>query len=292
MWTAGERREPAPGEATASEPDATVGSSSRAESLLQAILESCDDAIVTCDSRWRLTSWGATAARLFGRSADQSLGERLDALFAEDLRGEVLAVMDRVSGGEQILHFESEAWRGDGLPMPVSLSISPLVALGETGEAGGTGGASTTSGAVVIVRDVTEQVLAQAVLAEVQARLDESEARAHIGSWLWDRRTGAVQWSAEFHRLHDVDPIEFGGNLESFLAAVHPQDRDRLQNSLQASAASATTVELDYRLAPASEGTPAAEKVVRVRAQPTLGSGDAVVGLRGTGVLVGPAAPE
>jgi PAS domain S-box-containing protein len=246
----------------------------RAEALLAAIIESCDDAIVTCDRQWRLTSWGVTATRLFGRCADDTLGERLDTLFSEELRSEVLAVMDRVAAGERILHFESEVLRADGLPMPVSVSLTPVAA----------GHASI--GAVVIVRDVTEQVLAQALLAEVEARLAESEAHAHVGSWLWDRRTGAVQWSAEFHRLHEVDPLDFGGTLESFLAAVHPEDRGRLREALEASTTSGSPVELDYRVAPAADGAQGvATKVVRVRAQPTLGSRGVVVGLRGTAVV-------
>ena len=47
--------------------------------------------------------------------------------------------------------------------------------------------------------------------------MEEGEALAHIGSWLWDLRTGAVQWSAEFHRIHGVDPLDFDGTFESHL---------------------------------------------------------------------------
>ena len=101
------------------------------------------------------------------------------------------------------------------MPQPVSLSLCSV--LDKRG---------SNVGAVVIVRDVTEQHLAQATLAEVDARMVEGETLAHIGSWLWDLRTGAVQWSAEFHRIHGVDPLDFDGTFESYLALVHPDDRD------------------------------------------------------------------
>ena len=77
--------------------------------------------------------------------------------------------------------------------------------------------------AVLIGRDITEQRLAQASLAEVEARVRESEALANVGSWLWDLRTGTVQWSDEFHRIHGVDPLDFDGTLEAHLALDPPR---------------------------------------------------------------------
>lgn len=36
------------------------------DALLWAIIEMSDDAIVTCDAKGKVTSWSATAERLFG----------------------------------------------------------------------------------------------------------------------------------------------------------------------------------------------------------------------------------
>ena len=120
----------------------------------------------------------------------------------------------RVLAGEHITHVEGEVVRTDGLPVPVWLSLCPV-----EDERGG------VLGALVVARDVTEQHLAQARLAEVEVRLEESEAITHVGSWLWDLRTEVVQWSSEFHRIHGIDPHDFGGTLEAHLAVVHPDDR-------------------------------------------------------------------
>ena len=78
-------------------------------------------------------------------------------------------------------------------------------------------------GQVVVARDVTEQHLAQATLAEIDARLEEAEALSDVGSWLWDLRTGAVQWSTEFHRIHGIDPLDFAGTFESYMELISPQ---------------------------------------------------------------------
>ena len=238
------------------------------EVLLRAVVETSDEAIFTCDAGRRVLSWGTTAERLFGRAADTAIGHPVDALFPEHLQTEVRAVVATVLAGDWIKHFETEVLRPDGMPMPVSLSLRPLQ-----------DAARQPAGAVVIARDVTEQHLAQAMLAEVEARLEEGEAMAHVGSWLWDLRTGAVQWSAEFHRIHGLDPVDFAGTFGSHLAVVHPDDRDRLQSVMERSVASKRPFETEYRVV-RPDGL---VSLLRVRAQPTIGSAGVTVGLRGIG---------
>jgi PAS domain S-box-containing protein len=131
----------------------------------------------------------------------------------------------------------------------------------------------------VVARDVTEQRLGQAALAEVEGRLEEGEALAHTGSWLWDVRTGAVQWSIGFYRIHGVDPLEFDGTLESHVATIHPEDRDRVRGEMEQAVTSGRPFEDEYRIV-RPDG---AVRIVRVRAQPAMGSARTAVGLRGTG---------
>jgi PAS domain S-box-containing protein len=134
-------------------------------------------------------------------------------------------------------------------------------------------------GAVVLARDVTEQHLAQATLAEIDARMEEGEALAHIGSWLWDLRTGAVQWSAEFHRIHGVDPLDFDGTFESHLGLIHPEDRTAVRTAMEASVECGRRFDRQYRVVRPDGET----RLLQVRAQPTLGSSGKALGLRGIG---------
>jgi PAS domain S-box-containing protein len=88
-----------------------------------------------------------------------------------------------------------------------------------------------------------------------------------------------VQWSAEFHRIHGVDPVEFDGTFESYLALVHPDDRDLLRAAMVESVDSGRPFNGEYRVI----GSHGGEHVVQVRAQPTFGSAGTAVGLRGIG---------
>jgi PAS domain S-box-containing protein len=238
------------------------------EALLRAIIELTDDAVITCDLRATVTYFSENAERLFGRPPRDVEQRPIDTLFAPHLRDEVDEVIVRVGAGERIRHFETEIVRPDGLPIPVSLSLAPLLDL-----------KGQIFGRVVVARDVTEQHLAQATLAEIDARLEEAEALSHVGSWLWDLRTGAVQWSTEFHRIHGVDPLDFAGTFETYMNRIGSGDRDRVRNAMTKSVQSSRPLDLEYRVVHPDQKT----HVVWVHANPTLGSDGKAVGLRGIG---------
>jgi PAS domain S-box-containing protein len=133
--------------------------------------------------------------------------------------------------------------------------------------------------AAVIAKDVTEQRLAQASLAEVEARLEEGESLAHVGSWLWDLRTGTMQWSSEFHKIHGVDPLDFDGTFDFHLSVIHPADRSAVRSAMEGSVESGGPFESEYRVVRPDNQV----RVLHVKAQPTIGSAGTAVGLRGIG---------
>ena len=56
------------------------------------------------------------------------------------------------------------------------------------------------------------------------------------GAWQWDRASGEVVWDDTMEGLCGLEPGSFGGDLDSWRATVHPEDRawvaDRLIASL------------------------------------------------------------
>lgn len=82
--------------------------------------------------------------------------------------------------------------------------------------------------------------------ADAEDRLAEAQEVAHVGSWTWDIDADRATWSAELYRLYGVDagtPMTY----ESFLAAVHPDDRDRLRHTVAQALADASPFALDHR---------------------------------------------
>jgi PAS domain S-box-containing protein len=236
--------------------------------ILEAFVETSEDAVFSQDPEGRITSWNRSSERIFGFPKEEILGQRSIVLFPEHLRGEAQLVFDTVTAGDRVDHYETEIQRKDGMPIPISMSLCPLFQ---------SNGEPTAS--VLIARDVTEQRLTQATLAEIETRILEGEALAHVGSWLWDVRTGTVQWTDELHRIHGVDPLDFEGTLDAHVDRVHPEDQARVWRGLTEAVASGRPFEDEYRII-----RPTGEcRWVYARAEPTVGSAGDVVGLRGIG---------
>ncbi len=65
-------------------------------------------------------------------------------------------------------------------------------------------------------------------LQRTQKTLLEAQAISHLGNWYWDMKTGQIQWSDEIFRIFGLEPQSFKPSYDDFLAAIPPQDRDRV----------------------------------------------------------------
>lgn len=64
-------------------------------------------------------------------------------------------------------------------------------------------------------------------------RLGEVEAIAHLGSWTWDIPSNVVTWSDELYRIYGLEPQSRPVTYESFIAQVHPDDRERVGSTVE-----------------------------------------------------------
>ena len=68
-----------------------------------------------------------------------------------------------------------------------------------------------------------------AVAADDWARvMSEAEQIVGFGVWEWDIASGVVQWSDALHRIYGLEPGEFAGTVDGFVAHLHPDDRERV----------------------------------------------------------------
>lgn len=93
---------------------------------LSTIVESSGDAIISLDVDGIITSWNGGAARLFGYSAEQVIGNYILVLIPPDQRGKESEILARIRRGERIEHYETVRLRKDGSRVWVSLTVSPL----------------------------------------------------------------------------------------------------------------------------------------------------------------------
>src|SRR5690242_12351885 len=71
--------------------------------------------------------------------------------------------------------------------------------------------------------------------SEAMARqLEAAQAITHVGSWEWDLASGIVSWSDELYRIYGIEVRSKVITLDVFLAALHPEDRDRIRGEIDA----------------------------------------------------------
>lgn len=70
-------------------------------------------------------------------------------------------------------------------------------------------------------------------LRQNTARLKEAQRLAKLGHWELDLLQNTLLWSEEIFRIFEIDPQQFDASYEAFLALVHPEDRDLVNETFQ-----------------------------------------------------------
>ena len=178
-----------------------------AESLLSAIVDSSDDAIISKDLQGVITSWNASAERIFGYTRDEAVGQRVTILLPPGHESEEHEILQKVRRGERIDHFETTRRRKDGRMIDVSVTISPVLAPD-----------GTVVGASKVARDISEQrrtAEAGLLLAAIVGSSDDAIVSKSL-------RGIITSWNAGATRIFGYTPEEAIG--QSVLMLV-PQDR-------------------------------------------------------------------
>ncbi|MGA9140356.1 MAG: PAS domain-containing protein [Methanocella sp.] len=85
-------------------------------------------------------------------------------------------------------------------------------------------------------------------LQESEAMLAKSQEMTHIGSWVWDVKTGEISRTAESYRIFGLVPGEYMITYEKFLGFIVPEDRGRVANEIKSSLEYGTPYDITYRI--------------------------------------------
>ncbi len=134
-------------------------------SHLAAIVESSDDAIIGKTLDERILSWNRGAERIYGYTAEESVGKSVSMVVPPDLQGELTGIMERVKRGERVEHFETTRRRKDGKTIHVALTVSPI-----------RDGNGKIIAASTIARDITGRKRAEEEIQKLNKELEQRVA--------------------------------------------------------------------------------------------------------------------
>jgi PAS domain S-box-containing protein len=96
--------------------------------------------------------------------------------------------------------------------------------------------------------EVEERREIEAKLQEQSVHLLEAQRLANLGSWTWDIATKKVTWSQQIYQIYGASRESFRGTFEDYLERVHPDDRERVRNTVMAAFESGNEFQLDERI--------------------------------------------
>lgn len=79
-------------------------------------------------------------------------------------------------------------------------------------------------------------------------RLDQAQRVAQVGSWELNLLTGELIWSDQIFRLFEIDRVLFDATYEAFLNAIHPDDREAVNQAYTRSLETRQAYEITHRL--------------------------------------------
>ena len=191
-------------------------------SRLAAIVESSTDAIIGHTLDGHITSWNRAAQVMFGYSAKDSIGQRVQVLIPPDREDEWVQMMTKLARGSNVPAFETVCLTKESTRLEVSVTISPIR------DAQG-----VIVGASKIARDVSHQRNVEAALRDSEARLRFALESAQIGEWELDLATGAIRRSLRHDQCFGYVELLSEWGFDTFVRHVHPDDRAEFANQFQ-----------------------------------------------------------
>jgi PAS domain S-box-containing protein len=139
--------------------------------------------------------------------------------------------------GQTRRDFEIRLQRPDGRELFLNVSVD--VVRNERAE---------VTDVVCVFDDISERKEAELALRQSEERLRLATSTGSVGIWDWDVRGQRVAWTDSLYSIHGVTRDSFDGSLDAFVRLIHPQDRPRVMQAVQASLENGVPYELEFRI--------------------------------------------
>ena len=185
----------------------------------RALLDNAVDGIIIINDLGVIDTFNPAAEKIFGYPAADIIGKNVSQLMPESFA--VIHdgfIQNYLKSGDPTaigIDREIQGLHKDGSVFPVEISLSVMLVDEERLFVG-------------VVRDVSDLRKAYKQIQISEDRFSVSMRYANIGTWDWDIQTGDLYWSERIGPLFGYEKNVPETTYENFLAAVHPDDRQKV----------------------------------------------------------------
>lgn len=181
------------------------------EAKYLTLFSQANDAIVLVDDSGKIIDVNERAIQMYGYSREELLSLSVQELREPSSAQKVSNDMEGVRTGTANV-FQTTHRKKNGELLDVDVSSSYL-------SIGGKGFFQS------IVRDVTEQKLAEERLHLSEMALNKAQEVSHVGSWNWNLVTNTAEVSDEMFRIFGIDKNSWDGKISELIEkSIHPED--------------------------------------------------------------------
>jgi len=188
---------------------------------LEAITANSNDLILTVDATQTIRFVNEAVGELFGYEPDALSGESLTTLLPTRYQAGQSDVLTQLLHGEE--HAQSRTateltgQRKDGSEIPISASFSAFEQDGDRRFVG-------------VVRDISDRIDMENELRESEQRFRQMAENIREMVWMTDPRTGEVLYvNPAYEAIWGRSVDDLYQNPQSLFDAIHPADRDRVE---------------------------------------------------------------
>lgn len=201
------------------------------EKILTDILKVVPNAVIVIDDENKIVFFNEGAEKMLGYMAEEVVGSSISRIVPEELQE---------GFNEQTLNFLGhgrvvQRRKADGSLIPVHLAVEKIVK-------------QRREYLVGVMVDLTEYEKLQHQITINQERYQVAQDCAHIGMWEWTIATGELYWSEKIAPMFGHKPGTLETSYENFQAAIHPDDRDMVNEAVAACVEQGEVYDVEHRV--------------------------------------------
>jgi len=202
--------------------------------------------------------------RLTGYASQDVVNKRIRDIHLWACAERRSAFVDQMMENGHVDDFETPLTRCDGTVIEASLSANRFTM-------------DDIEYILTTIRDIGPRKEAQAQLKRSRQRLRDLQHLAQLGTWELNVATGEVLWSDETFRIAGRSMEHGSPNMDEYLKTIHPEDRHKLIEAIDASIRYHTAYEVQLR----HKRSDGSYNTVIARGQPYLNKDDKVTEIYG-----------
>lgn len=181
--------------------------------------------IVGMNETGHVEMWNPGAEAMFGWTAEEALGRLVsDLMIPEDMREAHRKGMNRylTTGEAKVLDspVELPAVNRAGESFPVEITISTLKS-GDKHEF------------YAFIQNISARKEAERQLRQRERDLAKAQDIARLGTWTWEVAEDRITWTDTLYKIFGLTRDAFEASYESYLHALHPDDREAMDQVVQ-----------------------------------------------------------